>query len=714
MFRKITLYTFSMIICVQVSAQLSNGAFAPNFTATDIDGNSWTLYDILDQGKSVVLDMSTTWCGPCWDYHQTGILEQLYEEHGPDGTDDIFVFMIEADETTNLDCLYGTDDCNSFTFGDWTEGVEYPIIDSKEVADLYEVIYYPTLYLICPNRIVTEAIAPSASEWYDMHNMCEPAFGENNMAVANYTGFSGNFCISENITPSVVLQNLGINTLSDATIQLYINSTLSETLNWTGSLNTFQTVEVSFTELTFSENSEIRIVVNTVNGTLDDDISNNELIASANLADEFSDNFIKLEIEETDFGGMFETYWEVVDENGNVLYNGGNDINVGGDGTLIYEDSIPVSIDMALPTDGCYKLNFYELYGNGFDNIAYKLYDSSNQLIMDGPSINAVNTKDTKSFYLSGGVNILNNATLLTNSEPGDYFCFDYNLNTSLQFQNLGANEITSINIDVISNVDGFLLSHEWLGNIGPNALGVIDIPQLLLTEANELTYKIAKVNGQEDGHDYNQALEASFKKAITKDPSITISVDGDDFSTEENSYELVNSNGDVLTSGILPNEGITETIILPLVDDCITIRILDSFGDGIGFGDAQLKISDNNSNILLDELLLFQYSIEFDLEAQLRPSSVSELESINNLNVFPNPASDNLNISFNAKENMLLYVDLFNSLGELVQKINDEDIAIGNNQFSTNTAKLANGVYYLKITNEAGLTTSRRFVITH
>ena len=710
--RKITLIAISIMFCANISAQLEDGAFAPNFTATDINGNTWTLYDILDQGKSVVLDMSTTWCSPCWDYHQSGILEELYEEHGPEGTDEIVVLMIESDENTNIECLYGTNDCNSISLGDWTEGIDYPIIDSKEVADLYEVVYYPTLYIVCPNRAVTELIAPSASEWYDMHNMCEPASGENNMAIASYTGFAGNFCVSQNVIPSIILQNLGSSNLSEATIQLYINGTITETINWTGSLNTFQTTELSFAELTINENSEITIIINSVNGNIDDVNSNNEIIVHANLADEFSDNFVKLEIAETDYGGMFETYWEIVDENGNILYNGGNDLNVGGDGNTAYEEN--VSIELALPSDGCYEINFYELYGDGYQNVNYKLYDSSNQLIMAGPNVNAYKFKDVKHFNLSGGTDVLNNATLLVNNEPGRFFCFEDELNTSLLFQNLGANEITSINIDVSSDIDGFLFNHEWTGNIAPSTFGSIDLPQMILAEASKLTFEITGVNGQDDGHDYSQVLEAVFKKAVIKNPTITISVDGDMFSNEENTFAVINSTGDTLEFGIIPNSGLNETIILPLEDDCISLHILDSYGDGIGFDGTQLNITDANNNVVLDELLDFKYSIGFDIETQLFPSSISILESINNLNVFPNPTSENLNIYFQADENLLLNVNIYNALGEIVQNINDQNILVGTNNFSTNIASLANGAYYLRISNNEGLAQSKRFIIIH
>ena len=51
--------------CLTANAQLSSGSIAPNFIATDIDGNTHDLYSYLDQGKTVVIDVMATWCPPC-------------------------------------------------------------------------------------------------------------------------------------------------------------------------------------------------------------------------------------------------------------------------------------------------------------------------------------------------------------------------------------------------------------------------------------------------------------------------------------------------------------------------------------------------------------------------------------------------------------------------------------------------------------------------
>ena len=133
-------------------AELPDGTIAPDFTVTDINGNVHNLYTYLNAGKHVILDFSATWCPPCWSYHNTQALKNLYNTYGPNGSDEIMVIKIEADLNTAEACLYGN--CMGMggsTQGNWVAGTPYPIVNltsanAPGLGGQYQITYYPTIY----------------------------------------------------------------------------------------------------------------------------------------------------------------------------------------------------------------------------------------------------------------------------------------------------------------------------------------------------------------------------------------------------------------------------------------------------------------------------------------------------------------------------------------------------------------------------------------
>ena len=126
--------TFSLSLAFGTMSMVVSAQFgtAPDFTVTDIDGNTHSLYaDILDQGLIAVVEVSSTWCGNCWNLHQSGAMQALHESHGPDGTNQLRVIFYEADPNTDLNALQGI---SGSTIGDWTEGVTYPMVNESPLT----------------------------------------------------------------------------------------------------------------------------------------------------------------------------------------------------------------------------------------------------------------------------------------------------------------------------------------------------------------------------------------------------------------------------------------------------------------------------------------------------------------------------------------------------------------------------------------------------
>jgi hypothetical protein len=159
-------------------AQIPDGSLAPDFDATDLNDNTYNLYTLLDQGYTVYLDISATWCGPCWNYHNSGALETIWDEHGPGGTNEAYVFMIEGDASTNEACLYGPSGCVGGTQGDWVSGTNYPIIhlEGPSIANAYQISYYPTIFMICPGDSLVYEVGqlPATALWNLREQRCAP------------------------------------------------------------------------------------------------------------------------------------------------------------------------------------------------------------------------------------------------------------------------------------------------------------------------------------------------------------------------------------------------------------------------------------------------------------------------------------------------------------------------------------------------------------
>jgi hypothetical protein len=169
--RNLYLLLFLLIAFVQQGkTQLANGTVSPNFNVQDLNGDFHNLYaDYLDQGIDVVLDFSATWCGPCWNYHNTNTLKNFYNSYGPPGTGEVTVIYLEASASTNVQCLYGPTGCVGGTQGNWVAGTPYPIahLDGSNgplstVNANFNINFFPTVYMIsAANKKVYSQGTPS-------------------------------------------------------------------------------------------------------------------------------------------------------------------------------------------------------------------------------------------------------------------------------------------------------------------------------------------------------------------------------------------------------------------------------------------------------------------------------------------------------------------------------------------------------------------------
>lgn len=176
---------------IDTKAQLADGSTAPNFTFKDMNGNTQDLYTYLSAGKSVVIDVSAIWCGPCWSYHKSGNLENFYNQQGPSGTNKAMVIYIEGDGSTSDQCMTNASGCTGGpSQGNWVSGTPYPMTNppSAEITPFntaYKIKYFPTMYLICPNKKTKLVDQYTTTQLVSALNTNCTTTGINNFVVAN-------------------------------------------------------------------------------------------------------------------------------------------------------------------------------------------------------------------------------------------------------------------------------------------------------------------------------------------------------------------------------------------------------------------------------------------------------------------------------------------------------------------------------------------------
>jgi|GEM_PF-3340248 len=381
----------------QVNAQLAVGTTAPNFTLTDLDGNQHDLQSYLEQGKYVFLDVFAVWCGPCLAYAPS--VEEAYCKYGDIGNDSTVFLAIEADNDTN-DAL-----SNNGTLTDWFDVIGYPIINqTANFPNQYDIAFFPTIYIINPDGIIVwasedgGAINPGPAENIGavVLDDAQTTTLDDNLRAWQYKGILGGcepvYCGS--IAPSVDVQNNGMNEITSFDAVFNVNGSTIQTIPWTGSLASGIALTVNFDDYASTEEMEIEVLFENINGNTDSDMSDNSLMRIVEAPIEVMTNTITVEVRTDQYGD--EAYWALLDEAGNILIEGGNtSVGLTGGGTG-YPSATPAGTygadqvyteTFTIPAASCYDFVAVDSYGDGwccsYGDGYYKISDDNGLYYID-------------------------------------------------------------------------------------------------------------------------------------------------------------------------------------------------------------------------------------------------------------------------------------------------------------------------------------------
>ena len=139
----------------------------------------------------------------------------------------------------------------------------------------------------------------------------------------------------------------------------------------------------------------------------------------------------------------------------------------------------------------------------------------------------------------------------------------------------------------------------------------------------------------------------------------------------------------------LAPDVATTEWI--PGEDDWIQVHVTN-ITSSYFVSNLQVKFqftSDGGNNLYLDDINFYEGD----------PSSLglSEIEGVNSIELFPNPADEALNVRFEAVQNGLVQLEVMNLAGQVVRTINVQATA-GTNLVIVDSADMASGMYLMRV----------------
>jgi len=288
--------------------------------------------------------------------------------------------------------------------------------------------------------------------------------------------------------------------------------------------------------------------------------------------------------------------------------------------------------------------------------------------------------------------------------------------NPTVVIRNTGAVDLTSLTIKYWINDSQNPQTYEWEGNLDFMEEETVEIPAPrslwfdLLAENNRFYVEIANPNGGTDEYAFNNTKISTFDvpEVMEKDLVMSFRTNNNAF---ENTYELLDSDGNRVGFNPLPANNTTYSDPYTLTDGCYKLVVTDSAQDGVQWfaspaqGTGVIRIQNTNGLTLKTFEPDFGGGFEFNFNTNFSVSS-EEIKFLTSIEVYPNPTSHLTTVAANdlAKANIFLMDVLGRNVSTNIQLQQDNSVTL-------DMKHLDAGVYFIVIQKE-DLRTTRKLIV--
>ena len=264
---------------------------------------------------------------------------------------------------------------------------------------------------------------------------------------------------------------------------------------------------------------------------------------------------------------------------------------------------------------------------------------------------------------------------------------------------NNGTTTLTSAVISYAIDEDT-AATQSWSGFLFQNQSVTVTLPTMNVSGGSHiLVVELLSPNGFTDENTVDNTVVSSVFSVFFDTATVNLTLLTDEYGSET-SWEFKDSNDTLLYSGetdVYGNETTyNHTFDVP-TGGCYSFTIYDSEGDGMccEYGAGSYTLTDSNSNVIAT-------GGEFSAQESVSFTTVNTLGTENYLldrkiTLYPNPATNVLNIKVGASNSLPDTYKIYNMLGQIVlqQSIGElSDLAV-------NTSSLSKGMYFIKIATD-------------